>query len=134
MSSRAESRIHRDSLLDEPLLTRDKCFETDSKFSLSSFASTRLPPLSNFSGPSTSTYLTSTAGQVNSVPSQDQASTFKGSGVLSSATVTSSSYPPKARSNFLLGPTKSVIFANNNSNNMQVCPTLFLISAMIKNI
>jgi len=119
MSSCTESRIHRDSLLDEPLLTRDKCFETDSKFSLSSFASTRLPPLSNFSGPSTSTYLTSTAGQVNSVLSQDQASTFKGSGVLSSATVTSSSYPPKARSNFLLGPTKSVIFANNNSNKMQ---------------
>ena len=50
MSSCTESRIHKDPLLDEPLLNRDKNFETDSKFSLSSFASTRLPPLSNFSG------------------------------------------------------------------------------------
>jgi len=124
MSSCTESRIHKDPSFEEPLLNRDKCFETDSKFSLSSFASTRLPPLSNFSGPST--YLPA-SGQVNSglqinnqTHSQDQGSTYKGSGVLSSATVTSSSYPPKARSNFLLGPTKSVIFANNNdSNKMQ---------------
>ena len=50
MSSCTESRIHKDPTLDEPLLNRDKNFETDSKFSLSSFASTRLPPLSNFSG------------------------------------------------------------------------------------
>ena len=50
MSSCTESRIHKDHSLDEPLLNLDKNFETDSKFSLSSFASTRLPPLSNFSG------------------------------------------------------------------------------------
>lgn len=122
MSSCTESRIHKDPTLDEPLLNRDKNFETDSKFSLSSFASTRLPPLSNFSGPSS--YLPSNTEQVNSVLQQnshpqDQGSTYKASGVLSSVAVNSTSYPPKARSNFLLGPTKSVIFANNNSNNMQ---------------
>jgi len=124
MSSCTESRIHKDTALDEPLLNREKCFDTDSKFSLSSFASTRLPPLSTFSGPSTTSYLPSTSGQVNSVHQinshpQNQGSTLKGSGVLSAPTVNTSSYPPKARSNFLLGPTKSVIFANNNSNNMQ---------------
>ena len=78
-----------------------------------------------FVGPSTTSYLPATAGQVNSVLQinshpQNQGSAYKGSGVLSAPTVNTSSYPPKARSNFLLGPTKSVIFANNNSNNMQV--------------
>ena len=72
-----------------------------------------------------SSYLPPNTEQVNSVLQQnshpqDQGSTYKASGVLSSAAVNSTSYPPKARSNFLLGPTKSVIFANNNSNNMQV--------------
>ena len=74
MSSCTESRIHKDLALDEPLLNREKCFDTDSKFSLSSFASTRLPPLSTFSGPSTTSYHPPTAlDQINSHP-QNQGS------------------------------------------------------------
>jgi len=123
----SESRSLRDCPTEEPLLqNRERCFETDSKYSLSSFASTRLPTLSNFSGPTSSNYLAanrSTATGPNpALPSLPESSTVvKGSstGVLSSATVNSSSYPPRARSNFVLGPTKSVIFAANNNGDMQ---------------
>ena len=74
MSSCSESRTHKDIPLDEPLLNREKCSETDSKFSISSFASTRLPPLSTFSGPSTTSYHPPTAlDQINSHP-QNQGS------------------------------------------------------------
>ena len=55
-------------------------------------------------------------------PDSSDRTIFKGTsaGILSSPSVNTQSYPPKARSNFVLGPTKSVIFANNNDSNMQV--------------
>eukprot|EP00093_Oithona_nana_P007461 07461.XXX_377610_375956_1 [CDS] Oithona nana genome sequencing. len=105
---------------DRPLISgSERTFEVESKYSLSSLASTRLP-LSTFSGPTVSGGQRPTSLiQADSFP--DSSGIFKGTsaGVLSSPSVNTQSYPPKARSNFVLGPTKSVIFANNNDSNMQ---------------
>jgi len=106
MSSLNKGRAN-EPLLNKTLqLHQESVFDTDSKCSISSFASTRLPTLSSFSGPTSQHQ-----GQLNNhqAPSKYDSVLRSSTGLISSATV-QAPYQSKARSNFVLGPTKSVIF------------------------
>jgi len=113
MSSLNKGRAN-EPLLNKTLqLHQESVFDTESKYSISSFASTRLPTLSSFSGPTSQHQ-----GQLNNhqAPSKYDNVLRSSTGLISSSTV-QASYQSKARSNFVLGPTKSVIFDRGGMQN-----------------